>query len=626
MKFELVKRLVEAQDKKNAELDKKEGEQNSHAASGDKKIGKKVFDPADKQNKKQQPDSTGGKPKNAKLAQADLERNDDGSLKTDMPPNGKTFTGEPANKIDLDPKTTTPLGEGKAETAVVTFGRMNPPTIGHERLVDKICEIADAINGHPLVFLSRSQDKKKNPIPYLKKLQFARRAFGSIVQPTPSDASSIFGILKHLEGRYDSVILVVGSDRVAELKAKVKKYNGSEFHFTNIEVKSAGERDPDDDGVAGASASNLRKLANQGELDAFKLGLPEKLKGIAQQVYKAVRIEEGFEEPITMSNENLIESVDLALHRMEADYELSEAEFRSLYEKSEESGFPIDVVEACYKRGVNSWELTETILDHQQFAFNRVNAMLNGGSTLDDDLFEGFTGDIQVPLQVAQSDKTNKKAQHRTDVKPPKIKKVQTIRKIIEQISEDSVPGIKDGKGVRRIDMPQISDFDAFTKDLEANGTPMREPKGYKASSLTPLQKHFSQEKVDRMKGEKNRKPIIISSDKKIIDGHHRWVAAHQEGSDVQAREIGMKHDELLSFLKDKPYVAHRKLNEDVYSRAVHHKSVASLHPKNSKEYHTHMGSHHELIGEWHRANGRINAAERSFAKASLHQEAARAV
>jgi hypothetical protein len=551
MKFDLIKRLVEAQDEKkkvikqdddkNKELDNKSRESQRPAKSTEKKpdAGKRVFDPKTDDSKSQDKADAAksGKPeRNGKLAQADQERNEDGSLKSEIPPSGKTLTGEPANLIDLDPKTTSNLGESTGATAVVTFGRMNPPTIGHEQLIETIVKTAKKLKATPLVFLSRTEDKKKNPIPYLKKLQFARRAFGSIVQPTPKDASSIFGILEHLQGQYQNIVLVVGSDRVEEMKGKIAK-SGHTLSFQSIKVVSAGERDPDADGAKGASASNLRKLAKEGQAEAFALGLPEKLRGISKQVMSSVRISEGLDVP-ELNSQYLLEMINFNCdYRIKAQYELSESEIRALHEKADESGFPLDVIETAYLRGINTWTLTETILDHQQFAFQRVNSMLNGGSNLDDDLLEGFTGDVQIPLQVAQPDRADVKQMNKTPVKPGKDKKVQVIRKIIEQISEDSVKGIKDGDGVKR-------------------DTPVKK-KGKFAQLVFDKQAH--------------------------------------------------------------------PLKEDVYSRAIHHKAVASGHHRDSKEYHTHMASHHELISEWHRAAGRISAADRSHAKHMLHAEAARA-
>lgn len=612
MNLTLIKRLLEAKSEANTELDKKTNDGKSEGGS------KKVVDPA--KDKPIAPE----KKKGEVQQKADTERNPDGSLKAEIPTGGKTLTGEPANKVDMDPSTVSKINEAKNRCAVVTFGRMNPPTIGHEALVDTLIKIAKKRRATPLVFLSRTQDKKKNPIPYLKKLQYARRAFGDIVQPTPADASSVFGILAYIQDEYDDVVLVVGSDRVAELKAKVAKYNGKDFKFNSIEVQSAGERDPDDGDVAGASASKMRKFAQDGMYQQFVDGLPEKLRGISLQVFRSVQLEEGFVEPGITNQAQLLEQADLAMQRVEEDYQLTESEFRSLYDKSEESGFPLEILESSYKRGVHAWQLTETILDHQQFSFNRVNAMLNGGSTLDDDLFEGYTGDIILPIELAQPEKTDKKAMHRTKVRPGRAPKVQIIRKILEHIQEDAIPGIKDGKGVRRVDMPQISDFDAFTKDLEANGTPMVEPKAYKASALTPIQKHFNQEKVDLMKKEKSaQKPIIISSDHKIVDGHHRWMAAKQMDGDVHARKVDMKHDDLLDFLKDKPYVVNKKLHEDAYDVAEKHRDLARQHPVGSSAHHRHMSNYHEHISEWHRTKGRWNAADRAAAKAERHHEAA---
>ena len=139
-----------------------------------------------------------------------------------------------------------------AETAVFTFGRMNPPTIGHKKLVDKVSSVAKTANADSYIFLSHSQDKEKNPLSYRDKLSIAKNAFGNIVKS--SNAKTVIQVLKELEKKHKHVIMVVGSDRVQEFTRILNTYNGKDFNFVTVEVQSAGERDPDGEGVSGMSA------------------------------------------------------------------------------------------------------------------------------------------------------------------------------------------------------------------------------------------------------------------------------------------------------------------------------------------------------------------------------------
>lgn len=177
----------------------------------------------------------------------------------------------------------------KGNTIVTSFGRMNPPTLGHQKLVQKVAEIASRIeNATAKVFLSRTEGNLDNPIPYQKKLKYARLAFGSIIGNTPPAESMIggfIGILKSLEGKYDNVVVVVGGDRLGEISSLVHRYNGKEFNFRHISVVSAGDRDPDsDDFSVGISASKMRAFARDGNVESFKNGLPSKLKGVATNI------------------------------------------------------------------------------------------------------------------------------------------------------------------------------------------------------------------------------------------------------------------------------------------------------------------------------------------------------
>jgi len=184
---------------------------------------------------------------------------------------------------DVDPV----IKEAMNRTAVITFGRMNPLQQGHEKLVNKLVSVASKEKAIPLVYLSHTQDKKKNPLTYTDKLKFAKIAFGPIVKE--SQAKTILQAVKELQNNFNRLILVVGSDRVSEFDTLLNKYNGTEYKFDEIKVISAGTRDPDADDIAGMSASKMRTLAMEGNFKQFKNALPTKLRDSAEVVYKSVR-------------------------------------------------------------------------------------------------------------------------------------------------------------------------------------------------------------------------------------------------------------------------------------------------------------------------------------------------
>jgi len=196
---------------------------------------------------------------------------------------------------------------------VVGWGRMNPITIGHELLVNKIKSVARSMGAEAAVYLTHSHDSKKNPLDYTSKIGYARKAFGSVVRVSPH--KNIIDVMKSLKG-YDEVTIVVGSDRVLEFKTFLNKYNGKEFNIKKLEVVSAGERDPDADDVSGMSASKMRALAAAQDLNGFKSGLPERLKSSAAAVMKKVR--KGLMMEDVTNEEDVSEGLDYAQRRRRA--------------------------------------------------------------------------------------------------------------------------------------------------------------------------------------------------------------------------------------------------------------------------------------------------------------------
>ena len=182
-------------------------------------------------------------------------------------------------------------------TAVITFMRCNPPTIGHFLIVDQIHEIdADA----KFVYLSHSQDPKKNPLDYNTKYAFMKafvdEKYGD-VEVVNSPARTIIEVLTEVTGKYENLIMVVGSDRVEDFYNMITKYNGKPnkkgdilYSFEDIEVLSAGNRDADsEDNLTSMSATKQRKLAAENNFEEFRKGVPTSDESLAKELFTEVR-------------------------------------------------------------------------------------------------------------------------------------------------------------------------------------------------------------------------------------------------------------------------------------------------------------------------------------------------
>ena len=174
-------------------------------------------------------------------------------------------------------------------TIAITFGRFNPPTIGHEKLLDRVSSVAE---GDYRIYPSRSVDPKKNPLEPKEKIKFMQEMYPAHKDAIVNDAEkgNIFNVLAALnEEGYSSVTMVVGSDRVAEFSNLLNKYNGTAYNFEELKVESAGERDPDAEGVEGMSASKMRAFAAEGNLKEFAKGVPGGNEQMASNLMNAVR-------------------------------------------------------------------------------------------------------------------------------------------------------------------------------------------------------------------------------------------------------------------------------------------------------------------------------------------------
>lgn len=185
------------------------------------------------------------------------------------------------------------LFEQSGKTAAVAFGRMNPPTIGHQKVVDAI--LKQKADAH-FLFVSQTEATKgknktrlSNPIPFNIKLGFIQKAFPNI-EIGDTSVSTAIGLLQYLEKQgFDNVIFVGGSDRVASFTELFNKQNGIDYNLKSIKVVSSGARDPDAEGAEGMSASKMREAAISDDFESFKSGLPAGLSGDAEEVFAAVR-------------------------------------------------------------------------------------------------------------------------------------------------------------------------------------------------------------------------------------------------------------------------------------------------------------------------------------------------
>jgi len=193
---------------------------------------------------------------------------------------------------------------------VFTFGRFNPPTTGHEKLIEKVAAVAKKENADFMVFPSHSQNPKKDPLDIKTKIRFMKKMFPNyaknIIQNNKAKTAINVATLLYEMG-YKECAMVVGGDRVTEFKTLLNKYNGVEgkhglYDFKGgIEIHSAGERDPDAEGVTGMSASKMRAAAAANDYESFKKGLPPKFeKTTGKKIFDALKDAMGISEELSI--------------------------------------------------------------------------------------------------------------------------------------------------------------------------------------------------------------------------------------------------------------------------------------------------------------------------------------
>jgi len=195
----------------------------------------------------------------------------------------------------------TDLTEAKGQI-IFAFGRFNPPTTGHEKLISKVAQVSGSSPYR--IYPSFSQNPKKDPLPHTLKVAYMRKMFPKHARSIVADKDAKTAInvaVKLYDEGFRDLVMVAGSDRVKEFSSLLKTYNGVEgkrhgfYKFDTIDVVSAGERDPDAEGVEGMSASKMRAAAVDGDFDSFQQGLPKGFRD-AKKLYNDVRKYMGIRE------------------------------------------------------------------------------------------------------------------------------------------------------------------------------------------------------------------------------------------------------------------------------------------------------------------------------------------
>ncbi len=218
------------------------------------------------------------------------------------------------------------------KTAVFVFGRFNPPTIGHEKLLNALTATAQREGGKALVYTSSTQDAKKNPLSKDQIFKYLAKAFPRAKKTfqTRSTARTALEVAVELSGKYDKLVMVVGSDRVSDFSSLLNTYNGikskhGSYDYKEIDIVSAGERDPDASGATGMSASKMREAAVQGDFDLFRTGIPSTMsdkdaKNMMNDVRVGLKLDvirermkrrRGLQEPILVEKKEQIDAKEL---------------------------------------------------------------------------------------------------------------------------------------------------------------------------------------------------------------------------------------------------------------------------------------------------------------------------
>lgn len=298
----------------------------------------------------------------------------------------RTMTGSPPDQININPVQESMSQE---HTAVMAFGRFNPPTVGHEKLIHKVEQTAKSVGGSAHIIASHSEGDSKNPLPSDKKVEYIKKVadHGTHVYASSKAQPTLLHHAAALHKHAHHLVVVAGQDRVQQFHDLLHKYNGKEgphghYNFKSIKVVSAGQRDPDAEGTKGMSGTKMREHAKNGNEAAFRRGLPKALHAHAGEMMKHIQKVTGVEK---VKKEEM-DAFATAVHEFILENTpITNAQYNALDIKSIKSGIELDDLVEAYAYGYHTGLMSETE-SPEQVGFQSVNSLIANS------LFEGKRG------------------------------------------------------------------------------------------------------------------------------------------------------------------------------------------------------------------------------------------
>lgn len=414
-----------------------------------------------------------------------------------------------------------------------TFGRMNPPTIGHGKVMDMLAKKSGKSDYK--VFVSQSQDAKKNPLSYSDKIKHTRKMFPKHARNIMVDKSvktAINAMVALHDQGYQSVTMVVGDDRITEFDVLLKKYNGAQarhgfYNFKSIKVVSAGKRDPDSAGIEGMSASKQRENASNNDFVSFSQGVPKTMSNPdTRKLFNDVRKGMGLKEASEFRNHLELEIVSETREKF-VQGELFEVGDIVVIKESEEVatisvlGANYVIVETNDGKKMRKWlESVELISE------DVTQKQLNDLEKFGDRLLKKFNIDIEFTRHFA--DRMN-------DTRNSPAIKVTELQRLFKKIAKNK------GKGIK-----QHGDAEAVLKDMQSDlNLPV--VVNYKDGEFEMVNKT-----IMRKKGFKTSSPVIQyeGQDPDIKDREGTQPARYHKGL---AKSTKAKRDAHFKAKKDGP-------------------------------------------------------------------------
>ena len=440
-----------------------------------------------------------------------------------------------------------------------TFGRMNPPTIGHGKVMDALAKKSGKADYK--VFVSQSQDAKKNPLSYSDKIKHTRKMFPKHARNIMVDKSvktAINAMVALYDQGYKTVTMVVGDDRITEFDVLLNKYNGQKarhgfYNFKSIKIVSAGKRDPDATGVEGMSASKQRENATKNDFVSFSQGVPKSMSNPdTRKLFNDVRKGMGLKEASEFRNHLELETVSETREKF-VQGELFEVGDIVVIKESEEVatisvlGANYVIVETNEGKKMRKWlESVELISEDVS------QGQLNDLEKFGDRLLKKFNIDIEFTRHFA--DRMN-------DTRNKPAIKVTELQRLFKKIAKNK------GKGVK-----QHGDAEAVLKDMQSDlNLPV--VVNYKNGEFEMVNKT-----IMRKKGFKTTSPVIQyeGQDPDIKDREGTQPARYHAGlkkstkakRDAHFKKHGKKADDDSSAYKPAPGDATAKTKPSKYTKS----------------------------------------------------------